>query len=170
MRICIWHVRSYGQSAAQGAGPPDGGEVVPWLRHRALIGRVELYLITHDPAERVDLANSQPHVVAILLAQMQRLLRHTARDGPDVTGWTQRAPPCPRFIVQLNVTGDQPVPGPVQYCVTLVSSLMRMHGIQDRWHLRKTNPCLSHLGVLQSTVVNRSTSTEVGSILQYSQR
>lgn len=97
-------IGGYGSSAARGDGPKEGGEVVPWLRQRATLGRVELYLISHDPAERVDLAAAHPHVVSVLLSQMQKLLRETARDGPDVEGWTQRAPPCPRHLRQLNVT------------------------------------------------------------------
>ena len=55
------------------------------LRLRAAsIGRVELYLLSHDPAERVDLSATRPEVVAMLLPELQRLLRETARDGPDV--------------------------------------------------------------------------------------
>ena len=40
------------------------------------------------------------------------LLRETAREGPDVTGWRQRSPPCPRHIRELNVTElcCQPLP------------------------------------------------------------
>ena len=43
---------------------------------------------------------------------MLRLLRETAREGPDVAGWRQRSPPCPRFIKDLNVTEwcCQPLP------------------------------------------------------------
>lgn len=94
----------YGSSASSGDGPQDGGEVVPWLRQEATLGRAELYLISHDPAERVNLAAAHPHVVSQLLAKMQQLLRETANDGPDVTGWTQRAPPCPRRLKKLNIT------------------------------------------------------------------
>jgi hypothetical protein len=114
--IKVWHTTAcsfflnvrpscrYGNFASRGHGPKDGQEVVPWLRETARIGRVELYLITHDPAERVDLSVAYPHVVTVLLTQMMRLLRETAREGPDVSGWTQQAPPCPRLIKKLNVT------------------------------------------------------------------
>ena len=94
----------YGPSAARADGPDDGDEVVPWLRTEAVIGHVELYLLTHDPAERVDLAASHSHIVTVLLVQMHRLLRETAREGPDVKGWNQRSVPCPRARRSLNVT------------------------------------------------------------------
>ena len=94
----------YGPSAARAGGPDKGEEVVPWLRTQATIGHVELYLVTHDPAERVDLAALHPHVVVVLLAEMQRLLRETSREGAGVTGWTQRSTPCPRWNRALNFT------------------------------------------------------------------
>ena len=94
----------YGEFASRGDGPSEGGEVVPWLRSRASIGRVELYLISHDPTERVDLSASHPHVVALLLPELLRMLHETARDGPDVADWAQHSPPCPRFVALLNVT------------------------------------------------------------------
>lgn len=109
------HTCRYGRSAAASEGPPDGGETLPWLRKHAVIGRVELYLITHDPLERVDLSAVYTHIVASLLSQMQALLRETAREGPDVTGWLQRAPGCPRFIRELNITE--------RCCQPLVASL-----------------------------------------------
>ena len=96
----------YGPSAARAYGPDNGDDVVPWLRSKAIIGHVELYLLSHDAAERVDLAGSHPHIVTALLVQMQRLLRETAREGPEVKGWTQRSVSCPRVRVlrSLNMT------------------------------------------------------------------
>ena len=113
LRVGPWKLLGgYGSQSNRGDGPPGGGEVVPWLRSAASLGRVELYLLTHDPAERVDLSAAYPHVVALLLPEMLRLLRETARDGPDVVGWKQRSPPCPRHIRDLNVTEwcCQPLP------------------------------------------------------------
>ena len=113
IRVGAWKLLAgYGESASRGDGPPDDGEVVPWLRTMATLGRVELYLLSHDPAERVDLSASQPHVVARLLSEMTKLLREVSRDGPDVPGWKQRSPPCPRYIYALNVTElcCQPLP------------------------------------------------------------
>ena len=113
IRVGPWKLLGgYGTYASRGEGPPGGGEVVPWLRTAADLGRVELYLLTHDPAERVDLSAAQPQVVALLLPELLRLLRETAREGPDVTGWRQRSPPCPRHIRELNVTElcCQPLP------------------------------------------------------------
>ena len=105
MRLGPWKLLGgYGTSSRQGGGPRGGGPIVPWLRQHASIGRVELYLLTHDPAERVDLSAAHPEVVSLLLPRMTRLLHETARDGPDVDGWEQRSPPCPRFVRQLNVT------------------------------------------------------------------
>jgi arylsulfatase A-like enzyme len=113
LRVGPWKLLGgYGAYSDRGVGPDGGGEVVPWLRSTASIGRVELYLLTHDPAERIDLSAAYPHVVALLLPEMLRLLRETAREGPDVAGWRQRSPPCPRFIKDLNVTEwcCQPLP------------------------------------------------------------
>ena len=105
LRIGPWKLLGgYGESAARGDGPAAGADVVPWLRTAASIGRVELYLLSHDPAERVDLSSSRPEVVAHMLGELSRLMRETARDGPDVVGWRQRSPPCPRYVASLNVT------------------------------------------------------------------
>ena len=47
-----------------------------------------------------------------MLRRLQRLVREAARDGPQVVGWTQRPPPCPRWNAQLNLTEHccQPLP------------------------------------------------------------
>ena len=79
------------------------GDVVPWLRS-VRFGRVELYLLSHDPTERVDLSAERPDIVALLLPRMEKLLHEVATEGPDTPGWTQRAAPCPRFIRSLNIT------------------------------------------------------------------
>ena len=113
IRVGPWKLLGgYGMLASRGDGPGPGSLVVPWLRNVATIGRVELYLLTHDPAERVDLSAARPNVVALLLPELQRLLRETARDGPDVAGWAQRSPPCPRHMRDINVTEwcCQPLP------------------------------------------------------------
>ena len=116
IRVGAWKLLGgYGTMANRGDGPLGGGEVVPWLRTSATLGRVELYLLTHDPSERIDLSAAHPHVVALLLPELVRLVRETATDGPDVPGWRQRSPPCPRFIRDLNVTEwcCQPLPATV---------------------------------------------------------
>ena len=92
LRMGPWKLLGgYGDSAARGDGPVSGAEVVPWLRRMASIGRVELYLLSHDPAERVDLSASQPDVVALMLPELSRMIRETAHDGPEVVGWGQRS-------------------------------------------------------------------------------
>ena len=92
LRMGPWKLLGgYGDSAAHGDGPVSGAEVVPWLRGMASIGRVELYLLSHDPAERVDLSASQPDVVALMLPELSRMIRETAHDGPEVVGWGQRS-------------------------------------------------------------------------------
>ena len=47
-----------------------------------------------------------------MLRRLQQLVREAARDGPQVAGWTQRPPPCPRWNAQLNLTEHccQPLP------------------------------------------------------------
>ena len=103
LRVGVWKLLGgYGAYATRGSGPKLGGEVVPWLRTGATIGRVELYLLSHDPAERVDLSAARPDVVALLLPRLTRLLHETARDGPNVTGWTHRGAACPRFVLRFN--------------------------------------------------------------------
>lgn len=104
MRISNWKLLAgYGSHSDRGHGPKGGGDVVPWLR-TVRLGRVELYLLSHDPAERVDLSAARPDVVALMLPRLQRLLHEVATDGPDTPGWKQRGAPCPRRIRSLNVT------------------------------------------------------------------
>ena len=69
-----------------------------------MLGRVELYRLSLDPTERVDVAAERPDVVARLLPVLQRLVHETARDGALVTGWSERSPPCPRWNRRLNLT------------------------------------------------------------------
>ena len=82
---------------------PAPAEVSPWLR-AVMLGRVELYRLSLDPTERVDVAAERPDVVARLLPVLQRLVHETARDGALVTGWSERSPPCPRWNRRLNLT------------------------------------------------------------------
>ena len=106
LRVGPWKLLGgYGTSAARGGGPTDGtAEIAPWLREGASIGRVELYRLSHDPAERVDLSEARPDVVSRMLPVMLGLLRETASDGRLVAGWTQRSPPCPRLMRAINIT------------------------------------------------------------------
>ena len=87
------------------------GEVTAWLPH-ARLGGAELYSLRTDPQERLDLAAARPRLAARMLRRLQRLVREAARDGPQVVGWTQRPPPCPRWNAQLNLTEHccQPLP------------------------------------------------------------
>ena len=104
MRIGGWKLLGgYGTYSDRGYGPPGGGDVVPWLR-TVRLGRVELYLLSHDPAERVDLSAVRPDVVALMLPRMVNFLHEVAKEGPATPGWMQRAAPCPRIIRSLNVT------------------------------------------------------------------
>jgi arylsulfatase A len=93
----------YGISSDRPHGPPAGGEVSEWLRH-AVLGRAELYLLSHDLAERVDLAEHHPLRTARMLARLQALVREAAASGPAVVGWREKAPPCPRRNRKLNIT------------------------------------------------------------------
>ena len=76
------------------------------------LGGAELYSLRTDPQERLDLAAARPRLAARMLRRLQRLVREAARDGPQVVGWTQRPPPCPRWNAQLNLTEHccQPLP------------------------------------------------------------
>lgn len=96
---------------ARYVGALPGGEVTAWLP-RARLGGAELYSLRTDPQERIDLAAARPRLAARMLRRLQRLVREAARDGPQVTGWTQRPPPCPRWNAQLNLTEHccQPLP------------------------------------------------------------
>jgi len=96
---------------ARYVGPLPGGEVTAWLP-RARLGGAELYSLRTDPQERLDLAAARPRLAARMLRRLQRLVREAARDGPQVAGWTQRPPPCPRWNAQLNLTEHccQPLP------------------------------------------------------------
>ncbi len=100
-----------GGGAGAGAGAVPAGEVTSWLSH-ARLGAPELYALKADPQERVNLAAARPRLAARLLRRLQRLVRAAARDGPAVSGWTQRPPPCPRWNPQLNVSEHccQPLP------------------------------------------------------------
>ncbi len=93
----------YGRFPARSYGPVAPAEVSPWLR-AVMLGRVELYRLSLDPTERVDVAAERPDVVARLLPVLQRLVHETARDGALVTGWSERSPPCPRWNRRLNLT------------------------------------------------------------------
>ena len=100
---------------ARYVGALPGGEVTAWLP-RARLGGAELYSLRTDPQERLDLAAARPRLAARMLRRLQRLVREAARDGPQVVGWTQRPPPCPRSVgrwnAQLNLTEHccQPLP------------------------------------------------------------
>lgn len=74
-----------------------------WLPH-AELGHVELYRLSRDPTERVDLSRREPARTSAMLRELQRLLRAAAASGPGVTGWSERSPPCPRLNRKLNIT------------------------------------------------------------------
>ncbi|KAL1503610.1 hypothetical protein AB1Y20_012087 [Prymnesium parvum] len=115
MRMGTWKLLAgYGSHADRSHGPKGGTDVVPWIRE-AQLGRVELYLISHDPSERVDLSRVRPDIVALMLPRLQRLVHEVAKEGPDTPGWVQRSAPCPRHIRSLNITEEccqhhEPIP------------------------------------------------------------
>jgi arylsulfatase A-like enzyme len=104
MQIGPWKLLAgYGVSSERPHGPAGGGEVSGWLRH-AVLGRAELYLLSRDPAERVDLSEHYPDRTECMLARLQGLVREAAATGPAVVGWREKAPPCPRRNRRLNIT------------------------------------------------------------------
>ena len=96
-------VAGYGDTSMRPHGPPQGGEVSQWLRS-ARLGRAELYRVSHDPTERLNLARFEKERATQMLARLQTLVHDAAASGPRVTGWGERSPPCPRFNRRLNIT------------------------------------------------------------------
>lgn len=104
LRVGPWKLLAgYGESSDRPHGPVADGEVSDWLR-RATLGRAELYLVSRDPAERLDMSGYEPGRTASMLARLQGLVREAAASGPAVVGWREKAPPCPRRNRRLNIT------------------------------------------------------------------
>ena len=70
----------------------------------ATLGRAELYRVSHDYAERVDLSRHERKRTAGMLRQLHLLLHDAVAHAPYVIGWSQRVPPCPRWNRHLNVS------------------------------------------------------------------
>ena len=61
-------------------------------------------LLGSTQAERVDLARHERTRAKRMLRQLQLLLWEAVAHAPVVHGWSQRAPPCPRWNRNLNVS------------------------------------------------------------------